>query len=197
MYEYCYIGSHVRAPGAPFAAACPAGVAPGMLSKPPCLDTWAYPLPGRWYRLVITIVLLLISLPPLEGQSELTLFFLPLRVWLRHTTHLGVPPHPNVTEEIYLPAARDYRSHTVSCCVGGYTPLIPPQNGASATVPFPDDLGSMSLLWMSFVRDVRLLWEDGAVIPRMVSLRPIDCFCQLPRKVGGTPATIDPRHVLR
>ncbi|CAM9893992.1 unnamed protein product, partial [Ectocarpus sp. 13 AM-2016] len=31
-----------------------------------------------------------------------------------------------------------------------------------------DDLGSMSLLWMSFVRDVRLLWEDGATIARMV-----------------------------
>lgn len=26
----------------------------------------------------------------------------------------------------------------------------------------------MSLLWMSFVRDVRLLWEDGAALARMV-----------------------------
>lgn len=34
-----------------------------------------------------------------------------------------------------------------------------------------EDLGSMSLLWMSFVRDVRLLWEDGATIARMVSSR--------------------------
>ncbi|CAM9777887.1 unnamed protein product, partial [Hapterophycus canaliculatus] len=30
-----------------------------------------------------------------------------------------------------------------------------------------EDLGSMSLLWMSFVRDVRLMWEDGATIARM------------------------------
>ena len=35
----------------------------------------------------------------------------------------------------------------------------------------PEDLSSMSLLWMSFVRDVRLLWEDGAALARMV--RPL------------------------
>ena len=53
-------------------------------------------------------------------------------------------------------------------CVYAHTPPTP-ATGVSAFFPSPDDLGSMSLLWMSFVRDVRLLWEDGAVIPRMVS----------------------------
>lgn len=27
----------------------------------------------------------------------------------------------------------------------------------------------MALLWMSFVRDIRLLWEDGAALVKMVS----------------------------
>lgn len=62
-----------------------------------------------------------------------------------------------------------------------YTPLTL-ATGASAFPPSPDDLGSMSLLWMSFVRDVRLLWEDGAVIPRMVSCPGSTC-CQLPRRM--------------
>lgn len=35
-----------------------------------------------------------------------------------------------------------------------------------------EDLSSMSLLWMSFVRDVRLLWEDGAALARMVRQIP-------------------------
>lgn len=45
----------------------------------------------------------------------------------------------------------------------------------------------MSMLWMSFVRDVRLLWEDGAAIPRMVSVsdQPAACY-----EETGAPATI-------
>lgn len=28
----------------------------------------------------------------------------------------------------------------------------------------------MSLLWMSFARDIRLLWEEGATLARMVTI---------------------------
>ncbi|CAN0428362.1 unnamed protein product, partial [Ascophyllum nodosum] len=37
-----------------------------------------------------------------------------------------------------------------------------------------DDLRSMALLWMSFVRDVRLVWEDGATIERMGAVPEVD-----------------------
>ncbi|CAN0321354.1 unnamed protein product, partial [Ectocarpus sp. 12 AP-2014] len=49
-----------------------------------------------------------------------------------------------------------------------------------------DDLGSMSLLWMSFVRDVRLLWEDGATIARMNPITTVDGTSMLDRSASCT-----------
>eukprot|EP00752_Nemacystus_decipiens_P004283 g3912.t1 len=49
-----------------------------------------------------------------------------------------------------------------------------------------EDLSSMSLLWMSFVRDVRLLWEDGAALARMGPIPEVDGTSMFDRSVGCT-----------
>eukprot|EP00903_Cladosiphon_okamuranus_P018811 g17303.t1 len=49
-----------------------------------------------------------------------------------------------------------------------------------------EDLSSMSLLWMSFVRDVRLLWEDGAALARMGPIPEVDGTSMFDRSASCT-----------